>query len=353
MSEQTKVKKILIDLAERHRTGPVELRYLLEHLDPRTAEILFFQAQEIRIQKYGLEVYLRGLIEFSNYCVRNCCYCGIRRSNEEVKRYRLTEEEILACCTLGYQLGYRTFVLQSGEDPYYDDSRLVRLIQKIKTNYPEAAVTLSIGERSYESYLRLYRAGAERYLLRHETASETLYQQLHPGMSFQNRRQCLQQLKAIGYQIGTGFMVGLPEQENEDLVKDLLFLQELQPQMVGIGPFLPHPKTPLGGYPGGTIEKTLILIALTRLILPDALIPATTALGTLHPRGREKALKAGANVVMPNLSPTEVRAKYELYPHKICTSDEAAECRLCIERRIEASGFQVNMGRGDHLAWRR
>ncbi|AHF05990.1 biotin synthase [Desulfitobacterium metallireducens DSM 15288] len=348
-----KVKEILGEIADKHRAEFEELYYLLEHLNPQSAEILFFYAHKIQIRSYGREVYLRGLIEFSNVCNRNCSYCGIRRSNKEVERYRLTEEEILACCDEGYQLGYRTFVLQSGEDSYYDDSRLVSLIHGIKESYPEVAVTLSIGERSYESYKHLFQAGADRYLLRHETASETLYQQLHPGMSFQKRRQCLQYLKEIGYQIGAGFMVGLPGQENEDLVKDLIYLQELQPQMVGIGPFLPHPKTPLGGFLSGTVEKTLVLIALTRLLLPESLIPATTALGTLDPRGREKALRAGANVVMPNLSPTEIRGKYELYPNKICTGDEAAECRLCIEHRIEDSGFQVNMGRGDHLEWRR
>lgn len=353
MSEQTKVKALLTDLAGKHRAEPWELYYLLEHLDQQGAECLFFLAREIRIQTYGREVYLRGLIEFSNYCVCNCAYCGIRRSNEEVVRYRLTEEEILDCCEAGRQLGYRTFVLQSGEDPYYDDSRLVRLIQEIKRNCPEAAVTLSIGERSYESYGRLFQAGAERYLLRHETASEMLYRQLHPGMSLQKRQRCLQDLKEIGYQVGAGFMVGLPGQGNEDLTEDLIYLQELQPEMVGIGPFLPHPRTPLGRYPSGTVEKTLVLIALTRLLLPESLIPATTALGTLDARGREKAFNAGANVVMPNLSPKEVRSKYELYPHKICTGDEAAECRGCIERRIEGAGFQVNMGRGDHLAWRR
>lgn len=353
MDKKVIVRTILERLFQCHQAKGEELLFLLNHLDSENQELLFKYAWETRETSYGNRVFMRGLIEFSNYCRRNCAYCGIRRGNNEADRYRLSLEEILECCTEGYNLGYRTFVLQSGEDLYYSDEILEELIEKIKGKYPDVALTLSIGERSFESYQRLYKAGAERYLLRHETASERLYHQLHPDMDYDNRRNCLRMLKEIGYQVGAGFMVGLPGQKNEDLVEDLLFLQDLQPEMVGIGPFIPHAKTPLGAYPGGTVEKTLVLLALTRLILPEALLPSTTALGTIDPLGREKAIKAGANVVMPNLSPTNVRPKYELYENKICTGDEAAHCRGCIERRIISVGCQVDMGRGDHKKFRR
>lgn len=347
------MKKILGDLFAKNESTPDKLVYLLDHLEPETQSLLFSYSHQTRLQFYGDQVYLRGLIEFSNICQRNCGYCGIRRENQHVDRYRLSLAEILACCREGHRLGYRTFVLQSGEDAYYTDERLVQILIEIRTQFPDSAITLSLGERSNESYKALFEAGADRYLLRHETASEDLYQQLHPDMSFHNRRLCLNQLKKIGYQVGAGFMVGLPGQSNADLVKDLVFLKEIKPQMIGIGPFIPHPNTPLGTFPGGTVEKTLILLALTRLLLPDVLLPSTTAMGTLDPLGREKALKVGANVVMPNLSPVEVRAKYELYQGKICTGDESAQCRACIEKRITSAGFEVNMGRGDHPTWRR
>ena len=345
--------ELIEQLYQVHRADPRDLLYFLDHLTQEKIEALFTAAHNVRVENCGKAVYLRGLIEFSNYCMRQCSYCGIRKANPEVERYRLTEEQIMNCCAEGYSLGYRTFVLQSGEDPYYTDERLCGLIRRIKASYPEVAITLSVGERSYESYQRLYNAGADRYLLRHETASEELYRRLHPDMDFARRRECLQHLQEIGYQVGAGFMVGLPGQGNHELVEDLVYLQELKPQMVGIGPFIPHPKTPLGKFRGGTIEKTLIMLALTRLLLPDVLLPATTALGTIDPLGREKALRAGANVVMPNLSPTDVRPKYELYKDKICTGDESAHCRTCIEKRIIAAGFQVDMGRGDPIGWRR
>lgn len=353
MEQAVKVKNLLQDLYLNHETNPDKLHYILDHLEPETEELLFAYSHQTRLKYYGYKVYLRGLIEFSNICQRNCSYCGIRKGNKDVDRYRLTQAEILECCQEGYRLGYRTFVLQSGEDAYFTDERLVAILTEIKRQFPDTAITLSLGERSYESYKRLYEAGADRYLLRHETASEELYQRLHPDMNFHNRRQCLIQLKEIGYQVGAGFMVGLPDQGNEELVKDLIFLQEIRPQMVGIGPFIPHPDTPLGEFHGGTVDKTLILIALTRLLLPDVLLPSTTAMGTLDPLGREKALKAGANVVMPNLSPVSVREKYELYKGKICTGDESAHCRVCIEKRIQSAGFEVSMERGDHLSWRR
>lgn len=353
MEQTLKVQEFLRDLYLTHESSAEKLLYILNHLEPKTQELLFAYSHETRLKNYDKKVYLRGLIEFSNRCQRNCSYCGIRRENHQVDRYRLTLEEILDCCREGYRLGYRTFVLQSGEDAWFNDERLIEMIHLIHDEFPDTAITLSIGERSVESYKRLFEAGADRYLLRHETASESLYQQLHPDMRFENRRRCLNQLKEIGYQVGAGFMVGLPGQTNEDLVRDLLFLKELKPQMVGIGPFIPHPDTPLGTYSGGTVNKTLILLALTRLLLPDVLLPSTTAMGTLDPLGREKALKAGANVVMPNLSPVKVREKYELYKGKICTGDESAHCRVCIEKRIQSAGFEVSMERGDHPAWRR
>lgn len=346
-------EKLIVELGRTGFLDREQLVFLLEHMDHNAQELLLALANKRRREYYGDRVYMRALIEFSNICRRNCRYCGIRRGNPKVDRYRLTEEEILQCCLEGNQLGYQTFVLQSGEDAYFTDERLVKLIRQIKQRLPWSAVTLSIGERPYESYKAFFQAGADRFLLRHETASENLYKSLHPDMDFHERRTCLRWLKEIGYQVGAGFMVGLPGQTSEDLAEDLLYLRELQPHMVGIGPFIPHPGTPLGKYPGGTVEKTLIMIAMVRLILPQALLPATTAVGTLDPNGREKALKAGANVVMPNLSPLSVRAKYELYQGKICTGDEAAQCRSCIETRIHSAGFQVDMGRGDHLAMMR
>jgi biotin synthase len=254
---------------------------------------------------------------------------------------------------MGDKLGYKTFVLQGGEDEFYTDDKIIEIIKEIKNRFPHSAVTLSIGEKSYESYKKYYDAGADRYLLRHETASEELYKQLHSNMSFQNRIQCLYNLNDIGYQVGAGFMVGLPNQKNEDFVKDILFLKDLNPHMVGIGPFISHIDTPLANKENGTLEKTVIMLALTRLFLPYVLLPATTALGSIDTFGREKGLKAGANVVMPNLSPTDVRKKYALYDGKICTGDEAAECRKCIEGRINKAGFSIDMSRGDNINWKR
>lgn len=318
--------------------------------DADAKQYLMARAVEKRKAFYQDDVFMRGLIEFTNYCKQNCNYCGIRGKNAKVDRYRLDQETILACCKEGYQLGYRTFVLQGGEDPYFTQEVMVDLVKAIKKQHPDCAITLSIGELSYEMYAALKEAGADRYLLRHETASKSLYESLHPNMSFENRRRCLNDLKSLGYQVGAGFMVGLPGQTDADLLLDLRFLKTLSPEMVGIGPFIPHDETPLKGSTGGTVDKVLTMLALTRLLLPKALLPSTTAMGTLDPKGREKALKAGANVVMPNLSPLAVREKYELYKDKICTGDEAAHCRMCIEGRIKSAGFKVNMGRGDHAS---
>ena len=316
--------------------------------DPEVRELLAGRALELRKKYYGDKVYTRGLIEFTNYCKNDCYYCGIRRGNRNAKRYRLTEEEILACCENGYELGFRTFVLQGGEDPYYSDERMEHIIRRIKEKYPECAVTLSIGERSMESYQRFRKAGADRYLLRHETADETHYRMLHPEeMSLQNRMECLKNLKILGYQVGAGFMVGSPNQTEECLAEDLLFLKELEPQMVGIGPFIPHHDTAFAKEPAGSVELTLYLLSVIRILLPKVLLPATTALGTMDPRGREKGLAVGANVVMPNLSPVKNRKQYELYDNKICTGEEAAECRGCLSRRVESVGLHLVSDRGD------
>jgi biotin synthase len=320
--------------------------------DPAREAQLFAAARDVRSAVYGQDVYFRGLIEFTNHCKNNCYYCGIRGGNAKAERYRLSPEAILGCCHLGDLLGFRTFVLQGGEDPWFTDDRIVELLQTIRREYPGHAITLSIGERSGESYERFFRAGANRYLLRHESANEDHYRKLHPEtMSLRERKECLFTLREIGYQVGAGFMVGTPFQTPENLLEDLRFLQELKPHMVGIGPFIPQADTPFGDCAPGGFHQTLRMVALSRLLLPRALIPATTALGTISPLGREKGLMAGANVVMPNLSPREVRKLYALYDNKICTGDEAAECRLCMEGRIRNFGFVPNMARGDYAGW--
>lgn len=330
--------------------GDAELLRFITTDNPDETEALFEAARKLRYAHYKNTVYFRGLIEFTNYCKNDCYYCGIRKSNRKLPRYRLTLEQILDCCKQGDALGYKTFVLQGGEDPWFTDERMVAMISAIRERYPDNAITLSLGERSRESYESFFRAGANRYLLRHETADEEHYRRLHPEcMSLATRKQCLLNLKDIGYQVGAGFMVGSPFQTPENLLEDLRFIRELQPHMVGIGPFIPHADTPFGKYPQGSLDTTLRMIALCRLILPKALIPATTALGTISPRGREKGLTAGANVVMPNLSPTDVRGKYALYDNKICTGDEAAECLNCMERRIRSYGFVPDMSRGDYI----
>ena len=293
-------------------------------------------------------MYVRGLIEISNICKNDCLYCGIRRSNKTCERYRLSEDDILSCCDDGYSLGFRTFVLQGGEDMYFTDEVVCGIVSRIKEKYPDCAVTLSLGERSRESYRAMYDAGADRYLLRHETACEEHYKKLHPAeMSFKNRMQCLCNLRDIGYQVGCGFMVGSPYQTNDDLARDMEFISEFQPDMCGIGPFVPHHATPFASFPRGTVELTTYLLSLIRLLKPNILLPSTTALGTIHPNGREMGILAGANVVMPNLSPTSERKKYELYDNKICTGDESAQCKSCLSRRMESIGYCVVTSRGD------
>ena len=311
-------------------------------------EKLFKAADSVRRSVYGEDVYIRGLIEFTNYCKNNCYYCGIRRDNSKASRYRMTLEQILTACENGYQMGFRTFVLQGGEDPYFTDERICQIVSEIRSRYPDCAITLSIGEKSRESYKKYFDAGANRYLLRHETASDALYSKLHPSeMSLENRKKCLYDLKEIGYQVGAGFMVGSPFQTKEDILADIRFLQELNPDMIGIGPFISHSDTPFHEYENGSVSLTLRLISVLRLIFPHALIPATTALGTIHPMGRELGLKAGANVVMPNLSPQEVREKYLLYDNKICVQEDSSDCRDCIQRRASSVGYKVVTDIGD------
>ncbi|PXV85690.1 iron-only hydrogenase maturation protein HydE [Lachnotalea glycerini] len=342
------MRELIDQLVNSSELTSNEYAYLLEHLDNENQEYLRQKAAEKAKQYYGKAVYVRGLIEFTNYCKNDCYYCGIRKSNHNAIRYHLTKEEILNCCAEGYQLGFRTFVLQGGEDVSYQDLDIVSIIEAIKEKYFDCALTLSIGEKSYDSYLKYYKAGADRYLLRHETANSKHYNNLHPdSLSAENRKRCLYDLKEIGYQVGCGFMVGSPHQTTENIVEDLMFIKELSPQMVGIGPFISHKDTPFREFANGSVDMTLNLIAIIRLMLPNILIPATTALGTLDHKGREKGILAGANVLMPNLSPTDVRKKYMLYDNKICTGDEAAQCRQCLQRRIEAIGYQIVEDRGD------
>ena len=317
-----------------------ELKILIE--SDEFNEPLAEAADIRRRENYGDKVYIRGLIEFTNYCRNNCYYCGIRRDNKKAERYRLTKDEILFCCDEGYRLGFRTFVMQGGEDPYYSDEMICDIVSKIKSRYPDCAVTLSIGEKPRESYQAFFDAGADRYLLRHETADPEHYGKLHPeAMSLENRKRCLFDLKEIGYQVGSGFMVGSPYQTTENLISDLRFLQKLQPDMIGIGPYITHADTPFAEFKSGNVMLTLRLVSILRLMFPYALIPSTTALGTIHPQGRELGLKAGANVVMPNLSPVSVRKLYSLYENKICTGEEAAQCRGCLERRVESAGYKI------------
>ena len=316
---------------------------LLNILQTSEYDRLLAEKADIRRREfYGDEVYIRGLVEFTNYCKNDCYYCGIRRSNKNVTRYRLSEEAILETCKNGYEQGFRTFVLQGGEDPYFTDDRMCQIVSEIRNRFPDCAITLSIGEKNRESYKAYFDAGANRYLLRHETASNELYRKLHPEeMSLKNRKRCLYDLKEIGYQVGAGFMVGVPFQKPEHLLEDLRFLQDLQPDMIGIGPFVSHHETPFAQYENGTVELTLRLLSILRLLFPYALIPATTSLGTIHPEGRELGLKAGANVLMPNLTPEDVRKNYLLYDNKICLGEDLVKCRNCTDMRVKSAGYRI------------
>ncbi len=343
----------LIDILEKDRHLEREQWIqLFETYTDKDREYAAAKARETAVSQFGKSIFIRGIVEFSNVCKNDCYYCGIRKSNADCDRYRLSKEQILDCCDAGYEYGFRTFVLQSGEDKSYTTDKLCEIVSDIKKAHPDCAVTLSVGELSYDDYKRLFEAGADRYLLRHETASEEHYKKLHPAqMSWEHRMKCLEQLKQIGYQTGCGMMVGSPFQTVGNIADDMLFLERFKPEMIGMGPFIPHKDTPFKDKPAGSYELTLFLISLCRLMLPDCLIPATTALGTIRPDGREKGVLAGANVVMPNLSPMDVRKKYLLYDGKICTGDESAQCRACLERRMESIGYKVEITRGDHKSY--
>lgn len=325
-----------------------ELKFILDNITYETAGPLFYYASKTRKEIYQDRVFLRALVEISNYCKNNCLYCGIRKDNRHVGRYRLLPEQIINCCRSAYQQGYRTFVLQGGEDNFYTTGILAAIIREIKRNFPDMAVTLSLGERSRGDYQELFEAGADRYLLRHETISGELYQKYHPGMIQEKRLQALKTLKEIGFQAGTGFIIGLPGQDNEILVEELHFLKEFKPAMAGIGPLIPHPETPLAEAETGSVDKTLILLALIRLLLPEVLLPVTTAVNTLDRKGWEKGFEAGGNVIMPVITPASFRNKYEIYKNK--GSADGSKLKE-IKERIEKAGYQVDMGRGDNPLW--
>ena len=340
---------LLDKLEKEHTLSLEEYEILLKSREEDLRQILFEKADRVRSQYYGKDVYVRGLIEFTNYCKNNCYYCGIRACNTKAQRYRLTEEEILNCCHKGYEIGYRTFVLQGGEDPFFTAEKITDLICRIKEKYPDCALTLSVGEHTKDVYKMWREAGADRYLLRHETADTEHYSKLHPKeMLLENRKQCLYDLKELGYQVGCGFMVGSPYQTDECLAKDLKFIEEFQPHMVGVGPFISHKDTPFANKENGSIELTLWILALIRLIVPKVLLPATTALGTLQDNGRELGILAGANVCMPNLSPYEVRQKYMLYDNKLSSGEESAEDFVNLCKKMKKIGHNVVVHRGDY-----
>ena len=341
----------LIERLERENSLSLEeYKYLIDNRDEESACLLREKADKARRRVYGNKVFIRGLIEISNICKNDCLYCGIRKGNRNCQRYRLSEEDILTCCKEGYGLGFRTFVMQGGEDGFFTDEVMCSIIRKIKKSYPDCAVTLSLGERSEESYRRLFEAGADRYLLRHETADKEHYGKLHPkNLSWDKRMECLRNLKKIGFQTGCGFMVESPFQTSEQLAKDLKFVEEFSPEMCGIGPFIPHNETVFRDEKAGSCELTCYLLSIVRLIKPTILLPSTTALGTIDKEGREKGILSGGNVVMPNLSPLSVRKKYMLYEGKISTDEEAAENLMRLKEKIRAIGFEVVTERGDFI----
>lgn len=345
------MKQLVDKLQQNQILSIAEFVRLIDGRNDELDQYLFEKARQVKQQHYGNSIYIRGLIETSNFCKNDCLYCGIRRSNKLAERYRLTKEQIYECCQLGYELGFRTFVLQGGEDAYFSDSLLVEIISTIKHNHPDCAITLSLGEKPLESYQQYYNAGADRYLLRHETADAKHYAQLHPEqMSSENRKQCLFNLKKIGFQTGSGFMVGSPFQTSQNLADDLLFIAQLQPQMVGIGPFLSHHQTPFADKKNGSFELTLFLLGLLRLMLPKVLLPATTALATISPDGRTRGILAGANIIMPNLSPLDVRKKYMIYDNKVATGLESSEYLAQLRLEVAKIGCQIEISRGDYCS---
>ena len=341
--------KIIQKLIDTHSLSVPEYADLLNNATDSDKETLKNEAVKLATTIYGKDIYMRGLIEFSNYCKNDCFYCGIRNGNKNSDRYRLTTDEIYNCCDVGYELGFRTFVLQSGEDLYYNDDLMVEIISHIRQKFKDVAITLSVGEKEKSTYQKYFAAGANRYLLRHEAANKELYNKIHPAnMSYEHRIKCLKDLREIGFQVGAGFMVGVPGQTNDDLALDLKFIEDFKPEMCGIGPFIPHVDTIYKNEKAGTLEKTLLLLSIIRIIHKNVLLPSTTALGTINPLGRELGVMHGANVVMPNLSPVDVRKKYSLYDNKICTGDEAAECRACLDNRMKKIGYRLVVDRGDY-----
>ena len=340
--------ELAFKLLKEKKLSQKEYKTLISTYTAEDAGVLAKEACRIRDEVYGKKVFIRGLIEISNICRNDCYYCGIRKSNAHCVRYRLTHEEILECCEEGYNLGFRTFVLQGGEDGYYTDKVLCGILAEIKSRFPECAVTLSLGERTYKSYLALFNAGADRYLLRHETADAEHYSRLHPqNLTLENRMRCLNDLRDIGYQVGAGFMVGSPYQTVDHIAKDLCFIQDFKPDMCGIGPFIPHKDTPFGDFSGGSADLTCFLLSVIRIIHPCVLLPATTALGTVSEDGRERGILSGANVVMPNLSPASVRKKYQLYNNKLSDGAESAQCLQQLKERVALTGCEITVDRGD------
>ncbi len=342
------IYELIEKLHTTHSLEKNEYLALIEAINDETVEELARLATEVREKIYGRDVFVRGLVEISNRCKNNCLYCGIRRDNNNIHRYFLTPEQILSCVQQGYSLGFRTFVLQGGEDRYYTDELLSSLIDIIKKKHPDCAVTLSLGERGYESFKNLKEAGADRYLLRHETADPVHYSKLHPKeMSYESRMSSLYELRALGYQVGCGFMVGSPYQTPSELAADLKFIEKFKPDMCGIGPFIPHKDTEFRDRPAGDAVLTCYLLSIIRLMIPDILLPATTALATADRKGRERGLLSGANVLMPNLSPVAVRKDYALYDDKVCTGDESAACVECLKTRVASVGYKIVTERGD------
>lgn len=326
-----------------------EFRALIASCDSQTLEYIRKESVRTAQERFGHGIFVRGLIEISSFCRNDCAYCGLRRSNRSAERYRLNHEQIMECCKEGYDAGLRTFVLQGGEDANLTDEWLEQIIHDIRHIYPDVAITLSLGERSYDSYKRLYDAGATRYLLRHEAANEELYRKLHPQtMSHANRIACIENLKEIGYQTGMGMMIGVRGQSVDDLVDDLLLMERIRPQMIGIGPFIPHRNTPLGDYPAGSVELTLLMLSIVRLMHPSALIPSTTALATLSAEGRRMGILSGANVVMPNLTPPSERKKYAIYEDKASSGSEAVEGLRALEQELNEIGYHIDYSRGDY-----
>ena len=342
------MKNLIEKLSEKHSLEIEEYEKLIVNRNEESTRILRDLAVKTRKEFYGNKIFIRGLIEISNICKNDCYYCGIRKSNKNCERYRLTPQQIISCADEGYKLGFRTFVLQGGEDNFFNDEVLGKIISEIKSKHSDCAITLSMGERSYESYKYLKECGADRYLLRHETADKIHYEKLHPSdLSFENRIKCLHQLRELGYYVGCGFMVCSPFQTSRNLAQDLKFIESFKPEMCGIGPFIPHKETIFKNFEAGSVEMTCYLLSITRIILPKVLLPATTALGTINPIGRELGILSGANVVMPNLSPVSVRKKYELYDNKICTGEESAQCRECLQNRMNKIGYEIVIDRGD------